>query len=234
MRPKGIVISLVFLLIPIAVIVAQGVGISEAGFLTSLPPDAPLMISPADQVESLPDSITVIWHSRIHTSDYTLQVSSMVDFSDLFLSEIGTDTLFEITGLAQNTTYYWRVCGNNVAGEGDYSATRSFTTAATTDLGNQAARLPERYALLPAYPNPFNPRTTITYHLPEQASISLIIYNSTGQFVTGLASGHRQAGEYRVSWDGRDHRGISVPSGLYLCRFKTGSRIFTQKLLLMR
>ena len=209
-------------------------GISDAGFLTSLPPDAPLLISPADETAQSPDAVTLIWHSRIHTASYTVEVSEAADFSDLLVSESSSDTAFTLTDLPASTTFYWHVYGTNVAGDGDCSEARQFTTSASSSDEGQTGSIPTRYALLPAYPNPFNPRTTITYHLPERADVSLVIFNTRGQSIRELESGWRQAGEYAINWDGRDHRGTPVPSGLYLCRFKAGSRVFTQKLLLMR
>lgn len=207
---------------------------SGSGFLTSLPPDAPALYSPADEATFLPDTITVIWHSQVHTASYTLQVSGVFDFTDLFVSKTGTDTALTLTGFEKSTTYYWRVSASNVAGESVFSDEWSFITCSPSAVDGKISSIPKHYALLPAYPNPFNPKTTITYHLPEKAEISLVIYNSMGQSIQELVSGQRQAGEYTVTWDGRDSRGAPVASGLYICLFKTGSRVFTQKILLMR
>ncbi len=235
---KIINISFTFILIASltisSVVTGQNICESASGFLTSLPPEVPILISPSDQAESLPDSIIVVWHSRIHTGLYTLQVSALDDFSNLFVSEIGVDTLFALTGLAKGATYYWRVCGNNAAGASAFTEAWRLTTASSSAVDAKKAPIPHRYALLPVYPNPFNPTTTITYHLPEPAEVALVIYNSMGQSVRQLVSGLRQAGEYRVTWDGSDGRGISVTSGLYLCHVKAGSHVFTQKILLIR
>ena len=70
MRKNVIVLCIVCLLIPAVVIAQQSVGISEAGFLTSMPPDAPLLNSPADEATLLADTVLVIWHAKIHTADY--------------------------------------------------------------------------------------------------------------------------------------------------------------------
>ena len=216
------------------VIADNHIGESASGYLTSMPPDAPLLHSPADEATQPPDASTLIWRSQIHATSYTLQVSTSPDFSTLVVDQTSlADTLFSATTLENNTTYYWRVCACNVAGQGVYSDVWSFTTSSSSAIERRIGSIPERYALLPAYPNPFNPMTTITVHLPENAEVSIVVYNSTGQSVRELVSGLRQAGEYRVIWDGRDHHGAPIPSGLYICRFKTGGRVFTQKILLM-
>jgi hypothetical protein len=211
-----------------------GVGESASGFLTSLPPAAPVLQSPADESTVLPDTIMMAWYSQIHTASYTLQISNTASFTDLIVNTTDlTDTSDAVTGLAGNTTYYWRVFATNVAGDGALSESWQFTTSATS-ADRESSSIPKHYALLPVCPNPFNPVTTITYLLPKKTEVSLIIYNSMGQAIRKLASESRKAGKYTVSWDGRNNRGIPVTSGLYLCRFTAGNHEFTQKMLLMR
>ena len=234
MRKVIMLISLLCLLNADIATADEGHAESDAGFLTSLPPYPPILKSPADKTTDLPDTVNVIWRSQIHASSYTIQVSDINNFSNLIIGEICTDTTIEVTDLEICTRYYWRVCASNVAGEGKFSDVWTFTIAPTSLMDNTISSTPRNYALLPAYPNPFNPRTTITYHLPETAEVSLIIYNSLGQSVWEVVSGNRIAGEYKVTWDGRDYHGLDVTSGLYICHFKSGGRTITQKLLLMR
>jgi len=216
-----------------ALFAATGIGESASGFLTSLPPEAPELTVPADGAEVPRDTLALSWRSRIHTASYTLQVSEEADFGALFTEETLTDTTFLLPGLSAGTAYHWRVRGSNAAGDGDFSGARSFSTAVSS-VSRDPVSVPERFALLPAYPNPFNPGTTIAYDLPEDAEVSLVIHNSTGQFVRELAAGPRQAGRYTVRWDGRDHGGAAVTSGMYLCILRTENRVMSRKLLLMR
>ncbi len=65
--------------------------------------------------------------------------------------------------------------------------------------------LPESFALHAAYPNPFNPNTTLSYDLPSSASLSLVIYDVTGHRVAGW-SAHKEAGSYQQVWDSRTAR----------------------------
>ena len=80
---------------------------------------------------------------------------------------------------------------------------------------------PERSALLPNYPNPFNPETWIPYDLAEDADVRITIYNLKGKSVRHLNIGFQSAGAYRTQshaayWDGRNSIGESVASGTYL------------------
>ena len=79
---------------------------------------------------------------------------------------------------------------------------------------------PSGFALLPNYPNPFNPETQIRYRLPQTAQVHLTIFNALGQTVRILVEGREPPGDKRVGWDGRDASGQGVSSGVYFCRLE--------------
>ena len=90
-------------------------------------------------------------------------------------------------------------------------------------------------ALYQNYPNPFNPGTTIRYFLPREAIVDLNIYDSTGRLVRRLVNGAKQqAGLKVLSWDGRGTDGQPAASGIYFYRLKTGQKIITRKMVLLR
>ncbi|HPG40858.1 MAG TPA: PKD domain-containing protein [bacterium] len=80
----------------------------------------------------------------------------------------------------------------------------------------QAQKQPERFDLAQNYPNPFNPETTIKFSIPERAQISIKVYNTSGQLIRTLSDDIKEAGEYRVVWNGRDDPGTPVASGAYI------------------
>ena len=84
------------------------------------------------------------------------------------------------------------------------------------------------------YPNPFNPRTTISYDLPTDTVVSVIIYDAIGQEIRQLVSQHYTAGRYSVQWDAKDHMGRSVGSGVYIAKIKAGPNTAIQKMLLLK
>ena len=84
------------------------------------------------------------------------------------------------------------------------------------------------------YPNPFNPRTTISYDLPSDADVSIIIYDAIGQEIRRLVSQHYTAGRYSIQWDAKDFMGRSVGSGVYIAKIKAGPNTAIQKMLLLK
>ena len=84
------------------------------------------------------------------------------------------------------------------------------------------------------YPNPFNPSTTISYDLPVNADVSIVIYDAIGQEIRQLVSEYRTAGRYSVRWDSKDHLGRSVGSGVYIAKIKAGQHTALQKMLLLK
>ena len=97
-----------------------------------------------------------------------------------------------------------------------------------------AALTPQETALLPNYPNPFNPETWIPYRLAEDAAVTLTIYDATGVMVRRLDLGHQSAGFYEsrsaaIYWDGRNDFGEGVASGVYFYHLSAGDYSATRK-----
>ncbi|MBN1543108.1 carboxypeptidase regulatory-like domain-containing protein [candidate division KSB1 bacterium] len=107
----------------------------------------------------------------------------------------------------------------------------------TTGMDNEVI-LPAVFSLEQNHPNPFNPTTEIAFALPENARVSLTIYNILGQPVKNLYSGSLEAGSHSLSWDGRNERDLAVPSGVYFYRFQAASAagVFqqTRRMILMK
>ena len=102
-----------------------------------------------------------------------------------------------------------------------------------------AALTPKETALLPNYPNPFNPETWIPYRLAEDAFVTLTIYNGSGRVVRTLDVGHRTAAFYEsrakaIYWDGRNEFGEGVASGVYFYHLSTGDFSATRKMLILK
>lgn len=93
------------------------------------------------------------------------------------------------------------------------------------------------------YPNPFNPAaagigrssiTSISFSLPKEQDIELVVYNMKGQTVRKLAQGQFTSGEHSVTWDGTDNNSKQVGSGLYFYKLKTADQDISKKMLLLK
>jgi len=105
---------------------------------------------------------------------------------------------------------------------------RSTTTAAPS--GARA-----RPRLLPATPNPFNPRTTIAFELPRTGRVELSVHDAAGRRVRALRRGvFVPAGRHSVTWDGRDDTGTAVASGVYHVRLEAGGRVEARRVTLSK
>ena len=102
-----------------------------------------------------------------------------------------------------------------------------------------AALLPKETALLPNYPNPFNPETWIPYQLLEPSEVTVNIYTVKGKLVRTLTLGHKFAGIYQsrtraAYWDGKNNVGESVASGVYFYTLTAGEFSATRKMLIRK
>ncbi len=95
-------------------------------------------------------------------------------------------------------------------------------------------QIPASLVLYPNHPNPFNPETRISFALPKEMRITLRIYNLFGEEVARLYDGNMTAGTHSLVWDGRNHSGRPVTSGLYLYQLESEQTTLSGKMILMR
>ena len=98
---------------------------------------------------------------------------------------------------------------------------------------------PKQTALLPNYPNPFNPETWIPYQLANPADVSITIYASDGKLVRKLDIGHQQIGLYQnrskaAYWDGKNTLSEIVASGVYYYTLTAGDFTATRRMLILK
>ena len=84
--------------------------------------------------------------------------------------------------------------------------------------------LPSVYALDPVYPNPFNPRTTVRFDVPEVSRVELEVYDITGSLVETLLDQKMVPGGHQYSWEPK-----SLSTGVYFLKLHTANQTFTQK-----
>lgn len=81
--------------------------------------------------------------------------------------------------------------------------------------GDRPHAQPDQFVLEPAYPNPFNPSTTIRFTIPEAGEVRLAVYDILGRHIATLLSGRVESGSHEISWNGVGISGQQVASGVY-------------------
>ena len=94
--------------------------------------------------------------------------------------------------------------------------------------------LPHTLSLLPAFPNPFNPVTTIRFDLPEQAFVTLTIYDMLGKKIIQLMNTTKEAGFKSIQWDATDSMDRPVSAGVYFYQIQAGEFVQTRKIVLLK
>ena len=116
---------------------------------------------------------------------------------------------------------------------GGFSYIRTSVNNSELDMDDEYL-LPDKYALQQNFPNPFNPRTTIHYELPNQELVKIIIFNLLGHQVKRLVDGFRGAGVNSIVWDGTNDHGQPVSAGIYIYQLQAGGFLQTRKMILLK
>jgi len=113
-----------------------------------------------------------------------------------------------------------------------------FTTEAPNNyvalLGTKNENLPTGFQLLPAFPNPFNPVTTIRYQLPINSDVKMTVYDILGREVVVLLNDQKNIGTHAIQWSGTNRFGQNVASGTYFVVLNAGNYRQIKKVLLIK
>ena len=132
---------------------------------------------------------------------------------DLVPDRDGMDSLFHFEELEFNGTVYTIESLLGMAGSG---------------------AVPNEYALLPNYPNPFNPSTHIRFHLPLNGHTRLEIIDLMGRNIRSIKNNVLPAGIYDMDWDGRTNNGDMATAGIYFIRMVSAQYQNTRKIILLK
>ncbi|MBN2170128.1 MAG: FG-GAP repeat protein [Candidatus Krumholzibacteriota bacterium] len=144
-----------------------------------------------------------------------------------------------VTGLAADTPHHWRlrILAHNPFFPRTPWLGLACNGAAETDLrtlgGTAAPGTPAAVLRLASYPNPFNPKTTLSFALPADCRAHLAVFDVRGRRLRVVADGPLTAGEHSFTWDGTDDAGRPLAAGVYFARLQAGELIQSRKLVLV-
>ena len=152
---------------------------------------------------------------------YDLYISKDENFTDPFVVYSITDTSYLLKEeLKQQQLYYWKVLANTYYGDSLWSTQANgfyISAEAVSDIKEEPITTTE-FSLQQNYPNPFNPSTMISYQLPMNSKVKLVVYNNLGKKVSTLVDENQQVGNYSVNWDA-----TGLSSGIYFYRLVVGN-----------
>ena len=152
----------------------------------------------------------------------------MIDIPAMGLSESKVTEGYLVNGDIPTFKLFKQSTGEYIPLAGDIP---TWTENGMYTLGSlsEMQPIPNEFVLNNAYPNPFNPVTTLRFGLPIEAEVSLTVYNLQGREVSTLISGNMDAGYHSVIWNADAHA-----SGVYFVKMVAGEYVNTQKLMLVK
>jgi N-acetylmuramoyl-L-alanine amidase len=201
-------------------------------------PGNPSNLVAADSSSGITPRVMLSWSQSADATGYYIYRSTWwpIENCDSPYSYLGSapGESYEDLDIMAGYEYYYRV--------------RAFNTTTGSDASNQASVTPSPTSvsegLLPsdgrtepfarAYPNPFNPVATIAYNVPVGGSCVLVrVFDVDGGLVRTLVDEVEELGTHQVQWDGRDERGVKLPSGVYFYQVKIDGYSDTEKMILL-
>ena len=150
-----------------------------------------------------------------HGADFTIKLSDNAWISDY--STKGNQTILVLVQPSE---------GELFTSTGDFEIVDMIIANSHDEVSTMVVR---EFYLSSAYPNPFNPTTSMTLAVPVAGNVSVQVYNIMGQVVATLISGHMDASTYTLTWDAS-----SLSSGMYFVKAEAVGSVTTQKLVLMK
>jgi hypothetical protein len=103
-----------------------------------------------------------------------------------------------------------------------------------TSLNGDRQSQPKQFQLYPAYPNPFNMSTTIRFQINTNQHIKISIFDVNGRIVNTILNSKVAAGNYKITWNGKNTTGNEMASGIYFARVSVSNYISTLKLVMIK
>ena len=214
--------------------------------LTSIYTGAPILDGIITIVSSPPNSPTGLTAEFDNGILLTWNVNSEDDFSHYVLDKDFDDsfqtgqypsittaeTSYIDTVYEDGQVLYYRLSAVDSAGNvSDFSETLSFEVVLNV---NEENLIPDVFALHQNYPNPFNPTTQIRYDLPEDALVSINIYDLMGRSIKSLVNSNQSAGYRSIQWNATNNLGEPVSAGMYIYMIQAGKFRQTKKMVLLK
>ena len=113
--------------------------------------------------------------------------------------------------------------------EGNTEGWSSLLVSSINKLTGTSIEIPQVLTVNPAFPNPFNPSTKLSFGLPTDGNVEVNVFDVNGRLISSLVNSFMTAGSYEVEWNG-----VNQPSGMYLVKVQFDNEIRTEKIMLVK
>ena len=216
----------------------DGDGFEDLGlFYTGSAPDLGayewMVAAPQDLQAYVQDSTVLLAWGAVEENlqFYKLERSTNDIFTENVLENFLTTNTFTDDDLEWDTEYFYRVSAN-VGYYTDYSNISSVMLESLNIEDNEY--LPLSFQVYQNYPNPFNPTTSLSYQLPDDGKVEVIIYDMMGKLIKNLANEKQSSGQNSIIWNATNNSGNQVSAGLYIYTVKTSNHKQSKKMLLVK
>ena len=216
----------------------DGDGFEDLGlFYTGSAPDLGayewMVAAPQDLQAYVQDSTVLLAWGAVEENlqFYKLERSTNDIFTENVLENFLTTNTFTDDDLEWDTEYFYRVSAN-VGYYTDYSNISSVMLESLNIEDNEY--LPLSFQVYQNYPNPFNPTTSLSYQLPDDGKVEVIIYDMMGKLIKNLVNEKQSSGQNSIIWNATNNSGNQVSAGLYIYTVKTSNHKQSKKMLLVK
>jgi hypothetical protein len=170
-----------------------------------------------------------IYRQYTEENEFT-RINDRIIFSDPVNSTSGAEYNY-VDALEKSGEIFYKLQSVEVDGSVSFS---EVVSVSMSSLIAEKNALPDQFALLPNFPNPFNPETRIEYMMPSNGFVRLALYNLQGQKIKELVNEMKNVGAHTVVWNGLDDSGQLAGSGIYMLRMNAGKFQSSRWITLLR
>jgi hypothetical protein len=180
---------------------------------------------------ALDEGIHLTWDVSVEEDFqyFILEKSLNSEFQDYQTYEMIDTTYIDLEYVLNETNYYRLAAVDHAGNISEYSV-----VVEATLLSLVGDLTPVVFALHQNYPNPFNPTTQIKYDLPEDALVSITIYDLMGRSIKSLVNSNQSAGYRSIQWNATNNLGEPVSAGMYIYMIQAGEFRQTKKMVLLK
>ena len=202
----------------------NGWGFSDTdGIITTIAPDT--SIAPGD--------FLVLWYTGDNNGFPEINEKLSTDGETIYIADADSNPMISYDfGSQTDDISYGRYPDGSETWEYFSSPTPGAPNIESLQL--QSEIIPKSFTVFPAYPNPFNPVTTLSYDIPNEGFVDVTVYDMMGRAIKNLVRADQSYGYKSIKWNATNNQNQIVPAGVYIYKIEFGKLVVTRKMILLK